>query len=188
MLCMPMGQPRAFGFCPFGIESLHAPANQTDAEPAIMQLYAAISNLEDMLPSAQRAGRTRGVVLHATSPRATQSVTLGGYLFEASLSRAWSTGTLLANDGGMLLIESQPDEFFVVGSGVTVKMSRDPDTDTRIAGIASIEGVSRAGGEWIVAARLNGDQSNQGRQLTVDSRAIRTYRVKLYSASPAHAQ
>lgn len=177
------GAGRAFGFCPFGIENVHPPANPTEPEPAIMQVYAAISSLEDMLPPAQRAGRTRGVVLHANSPRATQSVALGGYVFEASLSRAWSTGTRLANDGGMLLIESQPDEFFVVGSGLTVKMSRDPDTDARIAGIASIEQVSRSGSEWVVSARLNGDQSNQGRQLTMDPREIRIYRVRLYSAS-----
>ena len=177
------GAAKAFGFCPFAIESLHPPANPPDAEPVIMQVYAAISNLEDVLPSAQRAGRTRGVVLHANSPRAMQSVALGGYVFEASLSRAWSTGTLLENDGGMLLLESQPDEFLVVGSGLTVKMSRDPDTDTRIAGIASIEEVSRSNSKWVVSARLNGDQSNQGRQLTMDPREIRTYRVRLYSAS-----
>jgi len=177
------GAAKAFGFCPFGIESLHPPVTPSDSEPAIMQVYAAISNLEDMLVSAQRGGRTRGVVLHANSPRATQSVALGGYVFEASLSRAWKTGTLMANDGGILLIESQPDEFFAVGSGLTVKMSRDPDTDTRLAGIASIEEVARSGSGWVVAARLNGDQSNQGRQLTMDAHDIRTYRVRLYSAS-----
>jgi len=176
------GAAKAIGFCPFGIDSLHPPAGPGDPEPAIMQVYAAISGLEDMLTVAQSAGRTRGVVLHANSPRATQSVALGGYVFEASLSRAWSTGTLLANDGGMLLLESQPDEFFVVGSGLTVKMSRDPDSDTRMAGIASIEEVSRAGAGWTVTARLNGDQSNQGRQLNMDPRKIRTYRVRLYSA------
>src|ERR1035441_6864066 len=115
-----------------------------------MQVYAALSSLEDLLTVAQDAGRTRGLVLHANSPRATQAVALDGYVFEASLSRAWSTGALLANDGGMLLIESRPDEFFVVGSGLTVKMIRDPDTDARISGIASIEEVSRAGAEWAV--------------------------------------
>jgi hypothetical protein len=83
----------------------------------------------------------------------------------------------------MLLLESQPDEFFVVGSGLSVKMSRDPDADTRIAGIASIEEVSRSNSAWVVSARLNGDQSNQGRQLTMDPREIRTYRVRLYSVS-----
>jgi hypothetical protein len=119
-----------------------------------MQVYAAISNLEETLPSAQSEGRTRGVVLHANSPRTAQSVALGGYVFEASLSRAWSTGSLLEYDGGMLLLESRPDEFLVVGSGLTVKMSRD------------------------------GDQSNQGRQLTMDPIEIRAYRVRLYSAQP----
>ncbi len=175
------GAARAIGFCPFGIDSLRPPAGPGDSEPAIMQVYAALSNLEDMLPVAQNAGRTRGLVLHANSPRASQSVALDGYVFEASLSRAWSTGSLLAHDGGMLLIESRPDEFFVVGSGLTVKMSRDPDTDAQMSGIASIEEVSRAGAEWVVSARLNGDQSNQGRQLTMDPRNIRTYRVRLYS-------
>jgi hypothetical protein len=175
------GAAKAFGFCPFGIDGLHAPASPTDPEPAIMRVYAAISSLEDMLGAEQRAGRTRGVVLHTNSARGTQSVVLGGYVFEASLSRAWRTNTLLADDGGMLLIESQPDEFFAVGSGLTVKVSRDPDTDTRVAGIASIEEVSRSGSEWVVSARLNGDQSNQGRQLTMDPREIRIWRVRLYS-------
>ncbi len=164
------GAARAIGFCPFGIDSPHPP-------PAIMQVYAAISDLGDMLTTAQSAGRTRGLALHANSPRAAQSVALGGYVFRASLSHAWRTGELLANDGGMLLIESRADEFFIVGSGLTVEMSRDPDTDDRIAGIASIEEVSPAN------ARLNGDQSNQGRQLIMDPHGIRTYRVRLYSAS-----
>jgi hypothetical protein len=70
--------------------------------------------------------------------------------------------TLLANDGAMLLLESVPDEFLIVGTGLTVKVSRDPDTDARIAGISSIEEVVRDGSDWKVKARLNGDQSNQG--------------------------
>jgi hypothetical protein len=169
------GAANAIGFCPFGIDSLHEP------RPAIMQAYEAISNIEEMLIAAQAAGRTRGIVLHASSPRGTQTVALGGYLFEASLSRQWKTGTLLEDDGAMLLVESRPDEFLVIGSGLTVNMSRDPDTDNRVAGIASIEQISKSGSEWVVSARLNGDQSNQGRQLSVDPREIRTYRVRLYS-------
>ena len=64
-----------------------------------------------------------------------------------------------------------------------MKMNRDPDTDNQIAEIASIEQVSKAGSEWVVSARLNGDQSNQRRQLTMDPREIRTYRLRLYSSS-----
>jgi len=178
------GAARAIGFCPFGIDSLHPPADPSAPESAIAQVYGAIADLEDTLTAAQSAGRTRGLALHANSPRGSQSVSLGGYLFEASLSRAWRTNELLARDGGMLLIEAGPDEFLVMGSGLTVKVTRDADTDQRIAGIASIEEVTKAGAGWTVAARLNGDQSNQGRQLTMDARTIRIYRLRLYNAAP----
>jgi hypothetical protein len=122
------------------------------------------------------------MVIHAASPRGRQTVSLGGYLFEGSLSRAWGTNTLLANDGAMLLLESAPGEFLVVGSGLTVVVSRDPDTDARVAGISSIEQLSGTAPGWTVAARLNGDQSNQGRQLTMDPQQVRTFRLRLYSA------
>jgi len=89
---------------------------------------------------------------------------------------------LLTNDGAMLVLQSLPDEFYIVGSGLTVGMTRDPDTDARVAGIASIEEVSRAGTAWLVERRLNGDQSNQGRQLSMDADRIRIYRVHLYAA------
>ncbi len=172
------GAAKALGFCPFGIDSLHA-----KDDPAISQVYAALAALGDDLPAAQAAGRTRGIVLHANSPRGTQTVALGGYLFQSSLSRQWSTNALLANDGAMLVLEAAPNEFLVIGAGLTVRMTRDPDTDSRTAGIASIEEVARTGSTWSILSRLNGDQSNQGRQLTLDSHRIRTYRLRLYAAS-----
>lgn len=169
------GAAKAFGFCPFGIDSL------SDPESPIGLTYAALEALGDMLPAAQAAGKTRGMALHAISPRGTQTVALGGYLFEGSLSRAWGTNTLLANDGAVLLLESAPDEFLVIGSGLTIRITRDPDTDSRIAGIASIEQLSGAAPDWTITARLNGDQSNQGRQITIDPRQPRIFRLRLYS-------
>jgi len=174
------GAVRAFGFCPFGIDGLHAA--KVDDEPLITQVYASLESLGELLPDAQKSGRTRAIVLHASSPRGTQSVSLGGYLFQASLSRAWRTGVLEAEDGGLLLLASAPDEFFAIGSGLTVKISRDPDADSKVAGIASIEEVTGSTAGWKVVARLNGDQSNQGRQLNMDPHRVRIYRVRLYAA------
>jgi hypothetical protein len=176
------GAARAFGFCPFAVDSLHPPEKPADPGPVLMQTYAALDALGDTLPAAQAANKTRGMVIHAASPRGRQTVSLGGYLFEGSLSRAWGTNTLLANDGAMLLLESAPGEFLVVGSGLTVVVSRDPDTDARVAGISSIEQLSGTAPGWTVAARLNGDQSNQGRQLTMDPQQVRIFRLRLYSA------
>lgn len=42
--------------------------------------------------------------------------------------------------------------------------------------------MSHDGSDWKVIERLNGDQSNQGRQLSMDAHAVRIYRVKLYAA------
>jgi len=177
------GAGRAFGFSPFAIDSLPVPEKDKneDRKPAMMQVYELLDSLRDLLPAAQTAGLTRGLVLHATSPRPTQTVALGGYLFEATLSRSWPARTIIADDGAMLIMQASPGEFYVVGSGLTVSFARDPDVDPGIAGIESVEQVSRVSGKWITERRLNGDQTNQGRQLLMDPRQPQIYRVRLYS-------
>jgi hypothetical protein len=80
--------------------------------------------------------------LHADSPKPTQTVSLGGFLFDATLSRSWPSKSLLINDGAMIVIQTAPNEFFIAGRGLTVSFSRDPDSDNRVAGIGSIDEVS----------------------------------------------
>lgn len=187
------GQARAFGFSPFAVDSLKLPQKDDDPKPELMQTYELLDSIRDLLVSAQAAGLTRGLVLHATSPRPTQTVALGGYLFEATLSRSWPARTIIADDGAMLVLQSSPSqqppgrssaEFYIVGSGLTISIVRDADVDGRIAGIESVEQVSRARGEWITERRLNGDQTNQGRQLSLDPHRPHIYRVRLYSVAP----
>lgn len=175
------GESRAFGFAPFGIDSIEPVAGPTAPQPAIAQTFAALSDLTPELTAARASGKTRGLVLHATSPRPQQTVALGGYLFEATLSRSWPAKTLITDDGAMIIIQSGPDEFFISGRGLTVSFHRDPDTDDKIAGIASIEEVTRTNGAWQTRRRLNGDQSNQGRQLSLAPLETRIYRVTLYA-------
>jgi hypothetical protein len=174
------GQARAFGVSPFAIESL-SPPEKDEPESQMMQVYALLASVLDLLPAAQAARQTRGLVLHATSPRPTQTVALGGYLFEAILSRSWPDRKIVADDGAMLLMQTSPGEFYIVGSGLTVSFARDPDVDSGIAGIQSVEQVSRASGHWRTEKRLNGDQTNQGRQLLMDPHQQHIYRVELYS-------
>jgi len=133
------------------------------------------------LPALQAAGSTRAIVLHSTSPRPTQTVSLGGYLFEATLLRSWPAKTLLEDDGALIILQTAPNEFYIAGSGLTVSFFRDPDVDTKISGIASIEGVARSNGGWTTLRRLNGDQTNHGRQLSLAPHQVHAYRVILSS-------
>jgi beta-galactosidase GanA len=174
------GEARGFGFSPFGVDSLRETPGAEKGQ-ALGDVYSVLEKLNDAILDAQGKQQTRALVLHATSPRAIRTVALGGYVFEASLSRTWPARTLATDDGAMLVIETAPDEFLVAGSGLSVAITRDPDTDGRIAGIASIEQVAKQNGQWVTERRLNGDQSNQGRQLQMDAHEVRVYRVKLYN-------
>jgi beta-galactosidase GanA len=178
------GQARAFGFSPFAVDSLTLPQKESDAQPEIMQVYELLDSIRDLLPVAQSAGLTRGLVLHATNPRTTQTVALGGYLFEAALARSWPARTLATEDGAMLILQASPGEFYIVGSGLTVNFSRDPDVDSGIAGIESVEQVSRTSGQWTTERRFNGDQTDQGRRLLMDAHRPHIYHVRLYSVLP----
>jgi hypothetical protein len=187
------GEARGFGFSPFAVDSLPdaPPTALPDASPdathaaaqasVLSSTYEVLSELSGQIVDAQQRDRIRALVLHDDSPRPQQTVALGGYLFRAALARTWPARQLAATTGGMMVLESGPDEFLVAGSGLTVSFLRDPDRDNRIAGIASIEQLAWKEGQWTTARVLNGDQSDQGRALLMDAHTATVYRVHLYS-------
>ncbi|HET8635265.1 MAG TPA: DUF5597 domain-containing protein [Acidobacteriaceae bacterium] len=175
-----LGQARGFGFSPFAVDSLPA-VTRSGAAPLLAQEYKALSGMSAMILEAQRKDETRALMLHKSSPRPSRTVTLGGFLFTASLARGWPAKNLLEDDGAMMVVESAPDEFYLLGSGLTVTFLRDPDTDNLNAGIAGIEQVKNVNGKWTTVRWLNGDQSDQGRALLMAPNEFRIYRVKLYS-------
>lgn len=177
------GEARGFGFSPFGVDSLGRSESSLGSHPAIADVYKLLDQLSGEILDAQVKNQIRALVLHASSPRPTQTVSLGGYLFQAGLSRSWPARNLLTDDGAMLVLQMKPDEFYVLGSGLTVDFFRDPDTDDRLAGIAKIEQLSNIEGHWVTSRELTGDQTNQGRQLSMSPHDVHVYRVALYSYS-----
>jgi Domain of unknown function (DUF5597)/Beta-galactosidase len=173
-----LGQARGIGFSAFGVDDLSGAAAQS---PRLAAVYRILDELGDRFVEAQQRGDTRALVLHLTSPRPTQVVSMGGYLFRATLAKSWPAQQPLTADGAMLVMQTAPGEFYVLGSGLTVTFLRDPDVDDEIAGIAGIDELAWKAGRWTVARRLNGDQSNQGRGLLMDPHTIGLYRVRLYS-------
>jgi hypothetical protein len=175
-----LGQARGFGFSPFAVDSL--PANAPGhAAPLLSQEYEALGAMSAAILEAQQKNETRALALHESSPRPSRTVVLGGFLFKASLLRGWPAKNLLAKDGAMMVVETAPDEFYILGSGLRVEFLRDPDTDARTAGIASIEQVKSVNGKWTTVRRLNGDQSDQGRALLMSPDEFHVYRVRLYT-------
>ena len=176
------GAARAFGFSPFAVDSLSdVDGGAENSKNSLAQSYAVLRQLEDLLPQAQREGRTRGIVLHLSSPRPTQTVALGGYLFTVALARSWPARTLLQEDGAMIVLQTGPDEFLIAGTALSVSVSADPDVKEGIAGIASVEEGSRVNDEWTTTRRLNGDENDQGRTLLLPDHHAALLRVRLYA-------
>ena len=174
-----LGQARGLGFSAFGVDA--APAGAAAAAPRLADVYGILSELGARFIRSQEDGQTRGLVLHLTSPRPSQTVALDGYLFRATLARSWVTQQPLTADGAMLIMQSAPGEFYILGSGLTVSFLRDPDVDNRLAGIAGIARLAWKDGGWTVAEQMNGDQTDQGRSLLLDAHAMQLYRVRLYT-------
>lgn len=181
-----IGEARGFGFSPFAVDSLDDGA--AGSGHAIGEAYGALADLSDTILAAQQAGKIRALVLGSTDMRPTQTVALGGYRFRAMLARTWPARELAATTGGMMVIETAPNEFLIAGSGLSVDFVRDPDTDRQIAGIAGIEQLEFTDGKWTTARVLNGDQSDQGRRMLMDGKEFRVYRVRLYAYGTASSQ
>lgn len=183
------GEASAFGFSPFDVDSLPLVENKSEAHPTMGDVYDTLSKLSGKILATQQKQQIRGLALHVANLRPRQTVSLGGYLFEATLSRSWPSNTLATNDGAMMILQTGADEFYVVGSGLNVTFSRDPDVDDEVAGIVSIEQLADVNGTWQVAGELNGDQSDQGRRLLMSAHEMNVYRVTLYSYkknAPSH--
>ena len=175
------GEGMAFGFSPFAVDSLPLVENKPEDHPTMGDVYGTLSHLSNQILEAQQKHKIRGLALHVASLRPRQTVSLGGYLFEASLSRSWPSNALATQNGAMLVMQTGADDFYVVGSGLTVTFYRDPDVDNEIAGIDSIQQMANISGTWQLVGELNGDQSDQGRRLLMAAHEMNVYRVKLYS-------
>ncbi len=175
------GEGLAFGFSPFDVDSLPLVENKPEAHPTMGDVYGTLSKLSNEILQAQQEHKIRGLALHVSSLRPRQTVSLGGYLFQATLSRSWASNALATNDGAMMILQTGANEFYVVGNGLSVTFFRDPDIDDQVAGIAGIERLSSNNGTWQVVGELNGDQSDQGRRLLMAAHEMNVYRVKLYS-------
>lgn len=174
------GEARGFGFSPFAVDSLDEAGAKAAEGPGIADVYGVLQPMSEAILDAQQQDAIRGLALHANSLRPAQTVSLGGFLMRATLARSWPTMQLGETDGAMIVLQSAPNEFLIAGSGLSVTFRRDPDADSQIAGIAGVEQVTNSNGKWVTERQLNGDQTDQGRQLLMDARQVRVYRVRLY--------
>ena len=173
------GEHDAIGFGPFSIDSVD------DAPGGLGKAYDVIDQLSPQILAAQGTNRMAGfkprVLYDGTVIYEPQSRDIGGYRFTiayADIQRPVANPDM-ANFGG-LIIQIGPEDFLVAGQGITVTFKPIGD-GPGLAGIDSAhEGRFDEGGRWVPGRLLNGDQTHQGRHVSLPPGDWQIQRVKLY--------
>jgi beta-galactosidase GanA len=166
----------AIGCSPFSIESLADPDHNQ-----VSQGYQVLHELAPLILQNQGKGTMAGVLLDSASQEA--RITLGNYIFIVKHEYAWRYAK--REDGsplrvGGLIIMLSPDEFIIAGTGLLVTFETLSGKNS-VAGIGTdCEGIF-VDGKWVPGLSLNGDQTNQGRQVFLPGGEFTIQRVRLYN-------
>lgn len=168
-LFVALGEYKAMGFSPFGIEDV---AEDSDLAKA----YAALRPLLPQIAQAQASGRIRGFKL-AQGNRA--QLTMGAYNINVTGPMrttglmgegTGSEGPKIENSYGLIIQEGE-DEFLVVGRGISPNFST-------AAGRVEIDRAQEgtfAQGRWVPGRTLNGDE----RFALFSPTAVKAVRIRL---------
>lgn len=176
----------AIGFSPFSIESLEDPDHNQ-----VSQGYKVLHELTPLMLENQGKGTMAGVLLDSASQEV--RITLGNYVFTVKHEYAWRYAKRESGPpprvGGLIVMLS-PDEFIIAGTGLLItfctKGASASGGETRTGG-DSIAGIGTdyegrfVDGHWLPGLSLNGDQTNQGRQVFLPGGEFTIQRVRLYT-------
>jgi beta-galactosidase GanA len=166
----------AIGFSPFAIESVEEPVGKL-----ITGSYDLLKQLSPLILEHQGKREMAGFLPEGPEQRQPLKVRLGGYSMNivyppAAAGPGSPTSDVVA---GGLVIMIGPDEFVFAGTGITITFETEtPGNET--VGLLSVQEGRYVNGTWTGGRWLNGDQTNQGRQVRLPQGKLDIQRVKLY--------
>jgi len=178
------GGLNAIGFSPYAPEFL-----SPDESKVIAQVYDVVDQLTSLILANQGSPRIVGIktprAFDGTEALSAQKFTFGPSTFDVRFRQPppISTGareeTEIPGAHGGLIIQTGDDEFFVAGTGMILKFLSN-DRANPVAGIETVEEGRFEKGAWSRGRVLNGDETNQGRELRLASGQFTIRRLRLY--------
>jgi hypothetical protein len=168
------GRYDAIGISPFAID------NAAGKDPELTAGYALVAQLTPLILAHQGNGTMSAVLMGPKD--APQKVPVGSHTLEVSYqgprAAPGAQGPQPAlPSAAAIFIAAGPDEYFLAGSGVSIKFSPNmpgPEFD----GLATVEDGVFVDGRWVPGRRLAGDDTAQGQSVSLRSRGIQ--HVTLY--------
>lgn len=178
-----VGHHSAFGFSPFGIDEKRG-ADGGDDE--LSRSYETLAQLAPLVLENQPKARVAGMLLDEATP--SQKLELGDYTLNVFASRAWRNGPTgpeypqeppVRTPHG-IVIAAGPDEFYMAGSGLTIRFSPN-SPGPPLVGLGTVEDGRFVDGRWHPGRTLAGDDTDQGNSISLrGGRDPGILRVTLY--------
>ncbi len=179
-LLYSIGELDAIGYSPFAIDSIEDSENEplgqaykmlSDLAPHILELQGT-DHLRAFRPTSNYEGEL---------DLSDRTAIFGDYEFTISFGSPWRDKSEQSPSAyGVMIIQTDDEEFYIAGRGVTVKF-KSLNTDGSIAGIESAIDGEFIEGEWKAGRWFNGDQTHQGRHILLDTEKYSIQKVKLYT-------
>ena len=182
------GRLSAIGFSAFGIDDqgntpldlvgITNPADHFDGG-ALGAIYSELSALTPMILEKQQTGGVTATLIEGEAQRSAR-VSVGQYTANMTKAGSPSAG---GGRAGALFIQTDANEFIVVGGGDAQITFSSDKPGLPIVGIESIDEELFENGRWVRGRRMNGDENSQGQALRLHANDVslgRVYRVRLY--------
>jgi hypothetical protein len=172
-----IGHYQALGFSPFSIES----TNEPDKEP-LGKMYNLLKQLTPLISDNLGQNKIEGVLLSKESP--TAIIKMGNYefSFKHDYTLGWSADAK-AEEWPMasaIIIQTAKDEFYIAGSGIVATFKPLSDSNKNVGILKTDEGVFE-NNKWRTIRHLNGDQTHQGRHISIPVGEYNIQKIQLYT-------
>jgi beta-galactosidase GanA len=192
------GTHNAIGFSPFSIESAANPK-----ENPIGKSFAMLSELAPLILAHQGKGTMTGIIpsiaFDGSTDASPQTVKLRGLNYSVRVNFSVPSTKPAPPDpehpvqvifgdagrdyrgpiSGALIIALDTNEVLIAGTGVGVTFTPE-GAGAPIAGLLSVVQGHYIDGKWTPGLWLNGDQTNQGREVRIGGNEFQILRVRLY--------
>lgn len=145
-------------------------------------MYGLIRELTPLITANQGQGKIKGVLVSKATPETI--IQLGKYELTCrhDYTLSWTPGAKLEEWplASVMIIQTGDDEFYVAGSGVVITFKLPENKDLNV-GLLKVEEGRFENNEWKITRHLNGDQTHQGRHVSIPAGQLATQKVKLYT-------
>jgi hypothetical protein len=141
------------GFSPFALESVRNPE-----EESLGKIYGLMNEIKPIYFE----NLSKFTCKHSFTTRRTQQ----------SIEETWPTGALM-------IIQTGENEFYFIGKGVVTTFRLKDDKYINV-GLLKVEDGNFFDGKWKVKRHLNGDQTHQGKHVSLPTERYSIQRVELY--------